>query len=93
MHLACIEFDKNTLESSLDRLRFAGYSKVRIIPLFLAAGNHLRRDIPEIITDYHSRYPTMYITLEEVLGENMAFLEMLADYVGKRVSARLRDDL
>lgn len=75
------------------RLRLAGHTKVRIIPLFPAAGNHLRRDIPELIKDYQSRYQAMYITLDKVLGENMVFLAMLADYVGKRVTACLRDDL
>lgn len=79
--LAFMEFAEPTLEQGLDRLREAGRTDVRIIPLFLAAGIHLRRDIPRRIEEYRSRHPGMRIELEQVLGEDEAFLQLLADYI------------
>ena len=79
--LAFMEFAEPTLEQSLDRLREAGRTEVRIIPLFLAAGVHLRRDIPRRIEEYCSEHPGMRIELEQVLGEDDAFLQLLAEYL------------
>jgi sirohydrochlorin cobaltochelatase len=84
--LAFMEFAEPSLEQSLDALREAGTTSVRIIPLFLAAGVHLRRDIPEMIEAYCSRHPEMRIEIEQVLGEDEEFLQLLAEYLAARMN-------
>lgn len=50
---------------------------VEILPLFFAAGRHLRRDVPEQITDLNQRFPHLNFTLHDPVGVHPKMTEAL----------------
>ncbi len=46
VELAYLELAEPNLESKIEELADQGFSQLEIIPLFFAAGKHLRKDVP-----------------------------------------------
>jgi sirohydrochlorin cobaltochelatase len=71
-------------EPSLDTVISAGTSEgVRqytVVPLFLAAGRHLRKDVPAMIEGLQSQYDVS-ITLAPPIGENPELGKAIRDVV------------
>ena len=88
LRLAYMEFAGPSLEACLDELRGDDCKHIEVLPLFIAAGKHLSRDIPERIERYRSRRPGMHIELHPPLGESEAFIDLLGDYLSERIGHR-----
>jgi len=82
--LAHMELCEPSLETAVAEAAESGYTHVKIIPLFLARGRHLRKDVPGMIEDMESRYPVT-IELTRPVGEHPA----LADTIGQIVEEYL----
>lgn len=78
-------------EPSIDRVVSEGVSSgVRtftIVPLFLAAGRHLRKDVPGMITDIEKHYDVT-ITLAAPIGENPQLGDAIRDVVRQELRSR-----
>lgn len=77
VRLAYMEFASPTL---LDAARDAvddGVSRLRLIPLFLAGGAHVDRDIPEQVQAVRARFPGMTVEVLPPVGEDPRFVALL----------------
>lgn len=54
--VAYMELASPSLEEEIASAVSAGVASIRVLPLFLAAGRHLRKDVPAMLEDYRSRY-------------------------------------
>lgn len=54
--VAYMELSQPSLEEEIAVAAAAGIREVRVLPLFLAAGRHLRKDVPEMLDAYRAKY-------------------------------------
>ena len=69
VELAFLEFMQPTLADAIDRLVGAGATQVTVVPMFLAQGGHLKRDVPELIESARHRHPGCIISVTNAIGE------------------------
>ena len=76
---AFLEFAAPSLEESMLSCINKGASEIVILPYFLASGNHVTRDIPEVVQKIQASYPQVKITLKEHLGSASGMVSLLSD--------------
>lgn len=76
---AFLEFATPSLEESILSCVDKGVNEVVILPYFLASGNHVTRDIPEVVQKIQESHPQVKITLKEHLGSSSAMVGLLID--------------
>lgn len=67
--IAYMELCSPSLEHIVAESAALGYRQFVVVPLFLAAGRHLRKDVPEMIRSLEMTYGVT-ITLSPPIGEN-----------------------
>jgi len=78
VELAFLELMRPTLEEAVARLALRGAARVRVVPVFLGQGAHLKRDLPALADAARARHPGMSIELEPAIGEQPAVVSALA---------------
>ena len=63
LRLAYMELSEPSLESTVAELAAQGTSRAEILPLFFAAGRHLRLDVPAQVEALKAAYPGFELTL------------------------------
>jgi sirohydrochlorin cobaltochelatase len=76
--LAFLESMAPALDAAVDDLARAGCTRIRVVPVFLGQGGHVREDIPAAVERVRARHPHIAITLREAVGEDDAVLERIA---------------
>jgi sirohydrochlorin cobaltochelatase len=77
--LAFLEFmSPNILEAGKD-LAERGCEQVTVVPLFLGAGGHVRKDLPKLLGDLSAQFPSVQWTLSPAVGETDILIQALAD--------------
>ncbi|HCF06311.1 MAG: hypothetical protein JG774_1097 [Desulfomicrobiaceae bacterium] len=66
------------LPTQVGALAAAGVRHIRILPLFLLDGVHLRRDIPALVAELAQRWPAVEVRLEPGLHDDPGLLALLA---------------
>jgi sirohydrochlorin cobaltochelatase len=89
VELAFLEFIAPTLETAVDTLVGQGVSRIRIVPVFLAQGGHLKRDIPALLEAARTRHPGCEFTLARAVGEDAGVIAAIADFARQPVPAPL----
>ncbi|GIT99926.1 sirohydrochlorin cobaltochelatase [Sulfurovum sp. TSL6] len=74
-----LEFVTPSLEESILSCIDKGVSEIVILPYFLASGNHVTRDIPEVVQKIQASHPQVKITLKEHLGSASGMVKLLSD--------------
>lgn len=54
---AFLQFNQPDLLSAIAKLVKEGYTRIGVVPFFLMHGNHIERDLPEIILAEKKKYP------------------------------------
>jgi len=75
--LAYLESSAPDLDLCVRTLAAAGVTNVRVLPLFLALGRHLRTDIPALALRIRADYPALTIEFLPALGEAPEFVVAL----------------
>lgn len=78
VELAFLEFMTPTLPDSVAGLVGQGIERIVVLPMFIAQGGHLKRDLPQMIDGLRGRYPQLEIVLAGAVGENDAVIEAMA---------------
>lgn len=78
VRLAFLEFMSPTLAEALDAVALEGATRAEIVPVFLAQGGHVKRDVPLILQAARERHPGLEIVLRDALGESQAVIEAMA---------------
>jgi sirohydrochlorin cobaltochelatase len=79
VRLAFLEFMQPDLPSAGDQLAQAGCSRVDVVPLFLGAGGHVRKDLPVLLRTLAERHPAIEWTLRPAVGEMPSIVAAMAD--------------
>ena len=83
--LAYLEMMSPSLEEALDAVAAQGASSIRVVPLFMAQGGHLKKDLPRILEDIRARKPQVAVTLETAIGDVPELLDAIAGWVVRKV--------
>ncbi len=74
------------LQAVLERMLQSGVQAIQVMPWFLFAGPHVRRDIPAIIDDVRKKYPDRMVSLLEPLGADPVLVDLLVKRVQEESS-------
>ncbi|HEX5683393.1 MAG TPA: CbiX/SirB N-terminal domain-containing protein [Ideonella sp.] len=76
--LAYLELMAPDLDAAGQALVQAGCREVAVLPLFLGAGGHVRKDLPERLDRLRQAHPGVQWTLRPAAGESPRLVEALA---------------
>lgn len=77
VNLGFLELATPTFLSALKAQARAGYTRIRILPLFLAPGAHAQTDIKCVMNDFLKLHPQMRVRIEPILGKQKKFRSLL----------------
>lgn len=80
VELGFLELMRPSFDEAVDRLVAAGVAEIAVVPVFIAAGSHLRKDLPQMAANALARHPGVNIVLAAPVGEAPAVLAAMADY-------------
>ena len=78
VELAFLEFMAPDVGEAGRRLADAGCVAVDVLPLFLGAGGHVRKDLPVLIDRLRERHPAVQWQLRTAVGEEDGVIEAMA---------------
>ncbi|MES2100039.1 MAG: CbiX/SirB N-terminal domain-containing protein [Pseudomonadota bacterium] len=78
VQLAFLEFMTPSLREAGELLAGAGCTQVDVIPLFLGAGGHVRKDLPELLAELAAAHPQVRWQLQRAIGEIDSVIEAMA---------------
>ena len=79
VRLAFLELMAPDLASAGAELAAAGCEVVTVVPLFLGAGGHVRKDLPALVEALRRAHPATRFRLAAALGEHPRVIEALAE--------------
>lgn len=80
VELAFLEFMTPTLDEIVDELAASGVRQLTVVPMFLAQGGHLKRDLPLLLQAARLRHPACELRLGTAIGEAPGVLRAMADH-------------
>jgi sirohydrochlorin cobaltochelatase len=83
--LAFLEIMTPSLEEAAARLAGKGAETVTIVPLFLAQGGHLKRDLPAMVEKIRKRHVKTEFRVTPALGESLEIVAAISDWVQRKV--------
>jgi sirohydrochlorin cobaltochelatase len=78
VRLAFLEFMAPTMAEAGAALAAAGCTHVDVLPLFLGAGGHVRKDVPGLLERLRAAHPGVAFTLHPAIGEHPAVIAAMA---------------
>lgn len=79
VRLAFLELMTPSLPDAGAALAQAGCERVDIVPLFLGAGGHVRKDIPALVAALEQAWPQVQWRLQRAIGESPRLIDAMAD--------------
>jgi sirohydrochlorin cobaltochelatase len=80
VELAYLEHLAPTLEEAARRLVHGGAREIRVVPLFLGRGGHLRVEVPRLVATAAAALPDVTIALLHPAGDDDAVIDALAAF-------------
>jgi sirohydrochlorin cobaltochelatase len=75
---AYLELSQPDLRTATAELVAGGAAAVRVVPLFLGMGKHLREDLPRLLEELRALHPQVPVELARTVGEEPEVLDLLA---------------
>ena len=76
--LCFLEFMTPGLIDGGASLAAAGCTRVDVVPLFLGAGGHVRRDLPDLLERLRAAHPAVQWQLRPAVGEQEVVIDAMA---------------
>ena len=76
--LAFLEMMRPSLGEAVDGLVAQGCTAIRVVPVFLGQGGHVREDLPAIVEQARRRHPDTVLEMRQAVGEDEAVLTQIA---------------
>ena len=83
VELSFLEIMPPSLEQAIAALAAKNIKAIRIIPLFMAQGGHLKKDLPLKLSEIRKRHPAISFRISPPIGEVNAILGAIADWICK----------
>lgn len=77
--LAYLEFMTPDIAQAGRDLASLGCEQVTVVPLFLGAGGHVRKDLPRLLEELAAQFPAVQWSLSPAVGETDLLIQALAD--------------
>ena len=75
---AFLEFMTPTLGEAIDDMALRGVTRILVAPVFLAAGGHVLRDLPDRLQEVSVRHPGVQLHVGAALGSLPSVIEAMA---------------
>lgn len=79
--LAYLEFMSPSLIDAAETAVAQGARRVQVVPLFLGAGGHVRKDLPVLMETLGARHPAVTFCLEAAIGEREEVIAAMAQSI------------
>ena len=76
--VAYLEFMRPSLDEAIASLATAGVRSIRVAPVFVGSGRHLKRDLAKKAAALRKQHKGVRITVERAIGEKPEVIEALA---------------
>ncbi len=80
---AHMELAEPSLEDTIAKVNNLGITRIVILPYFLYNGNHIKEDIPAIISSIQKEYPHMELYFGTPIGKE----ELMAELMVRKINA------
>jgi sirohydrochlorin cobaltochelatase len=70
-----------SLDEAVSALAAKGAVAIRVVPLFLGPGGHVKDDLPKLVASVAAEHPQQKLFLEKTIGEQLAVIEAIADAI------------
>lgn len=78
-----LELMRPTFDEGVACLVEQGATEIVVVPIFMAAGSHVKKDLPQLAANAMDRHPGLVIELAAPVGEAETVLAAMADYALK----------
>jgi sirohydrochlorin cobaltochelatase len=78
VRLAFLEFMAPDIRGAAAELAAAGCKHVDVLPLFLGAGGHVRKDLPPLLEQLRSHHAGVSFRLHAAVGESAALIAAMS---------------
>lgn len=79
--LAYLEFMSPSLIDAAETAVAQGARRVQVVPMFLGAGGHVRKDLPALMETLGARHPAVTFCLEAAIGEREDVIAAMAQSI------------
>lgn len=79
VELAFLEFMAPTLPETIVQLIEKGAGKIVVLPMFIARGGHLKKELPEMMEALRTTYPDVEFVLGGAIGEHEIVVQAMAE--------------
>ena len=79
--VAYLELTPPTLEDAVAMLAADGAREIAVVPVFLAPGGHVRRDLPSMVEALRARHPAARFRVLPTIGEADAITAAIAAWI------------
>jgi sirohydrochlorin cobaltochelatase len=85
VRLAYLELMQPSLDEAIAALASQGAEAIRVVPVFLGQGGHVKSDLPKLLAAARKRHPAVELSLDAPIGEQAPVIEAIAAAIaGKR---------
>ena len=79
VRLAFLEFMSPGLPDAAAQLVALGCQSLQVLPMFLGAGGHVRKDLPVLLDNIRLAHPGVQVALANAIGEIESVTQAMAD--------------
>lgn len=88
VELAFLEFMAPGLAQRVGELHAAGIREITVLPMFIAQGGHLKREVPELLAALRREHPAATLRLAPPIGETAGVIAAMAAAAADAAGAR-----
>jgi sirohydrochlorin cobaltochelatase len=77
VRLAYMEYSEPTFRQVADDSVQAGFQALRVLPLFLAGGAHMAKEVPQQVEEVRQVHPDLKMEVLPCIGEHPGFFELI----------------
>jgi sirohydrochlorin cobaltochelatase len=74
---AYLEMTQPDLESCVRELAASAVTQISVVPVFLGMGQHVRTDLPRLLTGVRSLFPGIAVSMQNAVGDNAEVLDLI----------------
>lgn len=79
--LSFLELTEPLIEEGFETCVDKGATEIDVVPLFLLAAGHIKRDIPEALSPLIAKYPTIPVKIKNPFGVQEVILDAVAELI------------
>lgn len=81
VRLSFLEFQTPSLPDAINALVAEGHRDIRVAPLFMAQGGHLKKDVPVLLEGIRASHPGLRIELLQAIGDAPELRQAIAEWL------------